>query len=285
MVISATDAGREGELIFRLIQQYVGIEKPIKRLWLQSLTKETIREQIKQLLDLSELDNLYASALARAKADWLVGINASRAFTVVSKKEVFSIGRVQTPTLAILVDREKEIQSFVPRIYYKVKVRFEVEGKSFWAESVKEYDQEEAEKLAEELIGKTLIVTEQTEEQAKINPPLLPDLGDLQKFTSRSFKWSAQKTLKILQKLYENALITYPRTDSRYLPTDMKKQVIGTANQLEPLFAKGNWEYVKKLNNRGRIFNNARVTDHFAIIPTGKILMSFPSSLMYSREI
>jgi len=95
-------------------QQYVGIEKPIKRLWLQSLTKETIREQIKQLLDLSELDNLYASALARAKADWLVGINASRAFTVVSKKEVFSIGRVQTPTLAILVDREKEIQSFVP---------------------------------------------------------------------------------------------------------------------------------------------------------------------------
>ncbi|HHY43559.1 MAG TPA: DNA topoisomerase III [Coprothermobacter sp.] len=271
MVISATDAGREGELIFRLIQEYVGIEKPVKRLWLQSLTKETIREQIKQLLDLSELDNLYASALARAKADWLVGINASRAFTVVSKKEVFSIGRVQTPTLAILVDREKEIQNLVPRIYYKVKVRFEVEGKSFWAESLREYEQEEAEKLAQELVGKTLAVTEQTEEEQKIKPPLLPDLGDLQKFTSRTFKWSAQKTLKILQKLYENALITYPRTDSRYLPTDMKKQVIGTANQLETVFEKGNWEYVKKLNNRGRIFNNARVTDHFAIIPTGKI--------------
>lgn len=173
--------------------------------------------------------------------------------------------------MAILVDREKEIQNFVPRIYYKVKVRFEVDGKSFWAESVREYEQEEAEQLAQELVGKTLAVTEQTEEQQKIKPPLLPDLGDLQKFTSRTFKWSAQKTLKILQKLYENALITYPRTDSRYLPTDMKKQVVGTANQLETVFEKGDWEYVKKLNNRGRIFNNARVTDHFAIIPTGKI--------------
>lgn len=269
MVISATDAGREGELIFRLIQQYVGIDKPVKRLWLQSLTRETIREQIKKLLDLSELDNLYASALARSKADWLVGINASRAFTVVSKKEVFSVGRVQTPTLAILVDREKEIQNFVPRIFYKVKVRFEVDGTTFWAESVKEYEEEEAKKLAEELVGKTLLVTEQSEEEKKFFPPLLPDLGDLQKFTSRSFRWSAQKTLKILQRLYENALVTYPRTDSRYLPTDMKKQVVGTAEKLEPLL-EGNWDYVKKLNNKGRVFNNARITDHFAIIPTGK---------------
>jgi DNA topoisomerase-3 len=270
MVISATDAGREGELIFRFIQQYVGIEKPVKRLWLQSLTKETIREQIKQLLDLSELDDLYASALARSKADWLVGINASRAFTVVSKKEVFSVGRVQTPTLAILVDREKEIQNFIPRTYYKVKVRFEVDGNSYWAESVKEYDEEEANKLAEELVGKTLSVAEQSQEQLKFYPPLLPDLGDLQKFTSRTFRWSADKTLKVLQRLYENALVTYPRTDSRYLPTDMKKQVIGTADKLQPLVPDGEWDYVKKLNNRGRIFNNAKITDHFAIIPTGK---------------
>ncbi|NPV89062.1 DNA topoisomerase 3 [Coprothermobacteraceae bacterium] len=269
-VISATDAGREGELIFRLIKEHIGLEKPVRRLWLQSLTPEEIREELGRMRDLSELERLYQSALARAKADWLVGINASRAFTLVTPREVFSIGRVQTPTLALLVDREKEIQQFVPRIYFKVRVGFSVNEHLFWAESLREYEEQDAKALAAELVGQTLQVTHQELSEKKAMPPLLPDLGDLQKFASRAFKWSAQKTMKVLQSLYEKALITYPRTDSRFLPTDMKKQVRSIAKALNQV-VQGNWVLVESLNNAARIFNDAKVTDHFAIIPTGKV--------------
>ncbi len=267
-VVCATDAGREGELIFRYIYKLSGSTKPIKRLWISSLTGESISKGFNNLKPGSQYINLYYSARCRAEADWLVGINATRAFTV-KNSELFSIGRVQTPTLAILVNREKEIQNFKSKNYWEVKANFG-DYTGTWIDEDKNTQiaaLDKANSIKAKVINKTGIVTELKKEQKKEKAPLLYDLSSLQQDSNKLYGFSAQKTLDIAQKLYESKLITYPRTDSRYLPNDIDITAI-----LKKLH--GYKTYINNILNIGlsiskRIVNDEKITDHHAIIPTG----------------
>ena len=277
LTINACDAGREGELIFRYICQLAGYTGPVQRLWISSLTAAAIRAGFAQLRKGQEYANLAAAARCRSQGDWLVGINATRAFTV-KHKELLSVGRVQTPTLAMLVNREREIRDFQPRAFWVVTAEFAASSGSFsgrWFRGKENrlWSPGEAEGIKAKVSGKQGIIAECQVKPRQEAPPLLWDLTSLQREANRRWGFSAARTLSTAQKLYErHKLITYPRTNSRYLTPDLTPSF---ANRLDALAKGGYSEYIASLlptppRLTGRVLNPARVRDHHAIIPTEK---------------
>lgn len=277
-IICATDAGREGELIFRYIYSLTKCQKPFKRLWISSMTDAAIKAGFAALKPGSEYDNLYMSAKCRSEADWLVGINATRAFTI-RYDCLLSVGRVQTPTLAILAERQKEINAFVPSEYFEVTAVFETyKGKWFdYAEDGKTPEHKIPEKdKADEIVEKVRngtgeVISIDNEEKRQVHP-LLYDLTELQKDCNSRFGFSAQKTLTLAQDLYEKKkLITYPRTDSKYLSDDMVSKLPVIASKLagHPDYKRFT-DMITEYKPTSRFVDNSKVSDHHAIIPTEK---------------
>ncbi len=293
-IINACDAGREGELIFRYIIESVKTKKPLERLWLQSMTKQSIIEAFKHLRSDSDMQNLAAAAKSRSEADWLVGINGTRAMTAFNSKDggffLTTVGRVQTPTLALVVNREEVIQSFIPRDYWEIHADFGVAAglyKARWIDTKFKKDPDDAAKRPERLWsleeakeivaqcqGKQGVATE-TSKPTTTNCPALYDLTTLQREANKSFGFSAKTTLAAAQSLYEkHKVLTYPRTDSRALPNDYVATVKETMNMLAGTrwsnFAgkvvKNNWIKPSK-----KIFDSSKISDHFAIIPTTQV--------------
>ena len=261
-IIVATDAGREGELIFRYIYQHFGCKKPFNRLWISSLTDKAIREGLSNLKPGSSYDNLYYSAKARSEADWLVGINASRALSI-ARKGGYSLGRVQTPTLAMVCRRYIENRDFSSVPYWKLSVHTEKEGLSIKAIGSEDYESEATAQTALATLRSQseLTVESVVRKVAGTSPPLLYDLTALQKDANRRHGFSADKTLSIAQSLYEKKITTYPRTGSRYISEDVFEEV-------PVLLRKIGMPLSNPLNRHS--VDNAKVTDHHAIIPTGE---------------
>ena len=261
-IIVATDAGREGELIFRYIYSYLNCRKPFDRLWISSLTDRAIREGLSNLKAGSHYDNLYHSAKARSEADWLVGINASRALSI-ARKSGYSLGRVQTPTLAMVCRRYIENRDFSSAPYWKLSAFTEKEGMSLKAVGCKDYENEAlAQTALAALRSQSRLKVESVAKQvAHISPPLLYDLTALQKEANRRHGFSADKTLSIAQSLYEKKITTYPRTGSRYISEDVFEEVPVLLRKIDKALS-------NPLNRHS--VDNAKVTDHHAIIPTGE---------------
>lgn len=261
-IIVATDAGREGELIFRYIYQYLGCRKPFDRLWISSLTDKAIREGLSNLKPSSSYDNLYHSAKARSEADWLVGINASRALSI-ARKGGYSLGRVQTPTLAMVCRRYIANRDFSSVLYWKLSVFTEKEGVSLEAIGITDYESEASAQTALALLRSQsrLTVESVARKVGSTPPPLLYDLTALQKEANRCHGFSADKTLSIAQSLYEKKITTYPRTGSRYINEDVFEEVPALLRKIR--------ETLPTPLNRHSV-DNAKVTDHHAIIPTGE---------------
>lgn len=260
-LVCATDAGREGELIFRLVYKKAGCTKPFKRLWISSLEDSAIREGFAHLRDSGDYDRLYEAALARSKADWIVGINGTRLFSTLYHKKLV-VGRVQTPTLAMLVEREGKITTFHKEKYFNVHISKD----SLTADMEKVKTEDEAKAIAAACNKKQAVVSSLKKETKTVNPPRLYDLTTLQREANRYYGFTAQHTLDLVQSLYEKKLLTYPRTDSQFITEDMEstaRQVIGIVSRKLPLF-----EGITHEPDIGRITNNAKVTDHHAIIPT-----------------
>lgn len=272
-IICATDSGREGELIFRYIYDYAGCNKPFKRLWISSMTDIAITEGFENLKDGSEYDNLYYSAKCRSEADWLVGINATRAYTTANNV-LLSIGRVQTPTLALIVDRQREIDDFKPQDYWEVLALFNEFSATWFDEKPSEtkiFSEAKAEEIGAKIIDKDAVVEKVKKQKKKQPPPLLYDLTELQRDGNKKYGYTAKTVLSIAQGLYEKRkLITYPRTDSRYLSDDMIPKVKTTINKINvPPYNKAIEPILKnELKFTKRIVDNKKVTDHHAIIPT-----------------
>ncbi|RFZ79658.1 DNA topoisomerase III [Lacrimispora amygdalina] len=275
-IIIATDAGREGELVARLILEKAGNKKPIKRLWISSVTDKAIKEGFARLKDGHEYDNLYDAAMCRAEADWLVGINATRALTCKYNAQL-SCGRVQTPTLAMIARREEEIKSFVPKPYYGITAKASQPALTFiWrdekSKSYRSFDRERLEGLLKQMNScKDGVITEVKSTPKKSFAPQLYDLTELQREANRKFNYSAKETLNIMQRLYENhKVLTYPRTDSRYLSSDIVPSI------KERLEACGVGPYRKlagklynvKIEAKPYFVDDKKVSDHHAIIPT-----------------
>ncbi|KGF49068.1 DNA topoisomerase, partial [Prevotella amnii] len=261
-IIVATDAGREGELIFRYIYSYLNCHKPFDRLWISSLTDKAIREGLSNLKPGSSYDNLYYSAKARSEADWLVGINASRALSI-ARRGGYSLGRVQTPTLSMVCRRYIENRDFSSVPYWKLSVLTEKEGLSIKAVGCKDYENEASAQTALALLRSQsrLKVESVTRQVGHTAPPLLYDLTALQKDANRRHGFSADKTLSIAQSLYEKKITTYPRTGSRYISEDVFEEV--------PALLRKIGKTLSNPLNRHSV-DNAKVTDHHAIIPTGE---------------
>lgn len=290
-VINACDAGREGELIFHNIMQLAAVKKPVQRLWLQSMTPDAIREGFAHLRTAQEMEPLADAAICRAESDWLVGINSTRALTALNSGgggfQLTPVGRVQTPTLAILVEREEKIRSFQPKTYFEVHATFEVGAGSYagrWFDpAFKKGDEEQTkpERLwerskAERIVAKCQGQPGSIEEQKKSTTqasPLLYDLTTLQREANSRFGLSAKRTLQLAQRLYEHhKVLTYPRTDSRYLPEDNLPAVRRALEKIEdPTLQRHAALLLEKgwLVKTGKVFNNKKVSDHHAIIPTG----------------
>ena len=260
-VVNGCDSGREGELIFRSVYELAGCQKPMKRLWISSMEDSAIREGFQNLRPGADYDGLYEAALCRAKADWLVGINATRLFSVLYHRTL-NIGRVMSPTLALIVQREAEIDSFKPVPFYTVQL--ELPGLTVSGERMK--DKAAAEQLRESCQGASAVVKQVERKDKSEKPPALYDLTTLQRDANRLLGFTAQQTLDYLQALYEKKLCTYPRTDSRYLTTDMAEGlpvlVNLTANAMP--FRKG----IAITCDAGTVINDKKVTDHHAVIPT-----------------
>ena len=261
-IIVATDAGREGELIFRYIYQYLDCKKPFDRLWISSLTDKAIREGLANLKPGSHYDNLYHSAKARSEADWLVGINASRALSI-ARRGGYSLGRVQTPTLAMVCRRYIENRDFTSVPYWKLSVEVEKEGMSLKGVGITDYENEAlAQTALATLRSQSLLTVESVVRKvADTPPPLLYDLTALQKDANRRHGFSADKTLSIAQSLYEKKITTYPRTGSRYISEDVFEEV--------PALLRKIGKTLSNPLNRHSV-DNTKVTDHHAIIPTGE---------------
>ena len=263
-LVCATDAGLEGELIFRLVYQKAGCRKPFKRLWISSLEDSAIRDGFRHLRDSSEFDRLYEAALSRSKADWIVGINGTRLFSTLYHKKLV-VGRVQTPTLAMLVERNGKITTFRKEKYFNVHIQ--KDGLKASLEKIKTED--EAKRIAGACDKKQASVSSLKKERKTVNPPKLYDLTTLQREANRYFSFTAQQTLDLVQSLYEKKLLTYPRTDSQFITDDMEgtvRQVISILCRKLPLF-----DGVAYTPDIDRISNNAKVTDHHAILPTAQV--------------
>src|SRR5213592_4855613 len=279
-VVNACDAGREGELIFAYIYETSGVDKPVERLWISSMTKTAIKDGFEKLRPGEQLAQLEAAARSRSEADWLVGMNATRAATIRGRAwvgGVVSLGRVQTPTLALMVKREREIQAFVPEPYWLVHARFDPRYEGLWFEGEEtrimgDGGGKRAEDIVAKVSGKDGTVESVERKEQSERAPLLYDLTSLQRDANRRYGFSARRTLQAAQSLYDNKkAITYPRTSSRYLSGDLVPQLKPTAGTLEPIgeYAKGA-RYVLGLDRLPlqRVVNDARVDDHHAIIPT-----------------
>ena len=262
-VTAATDAGREGELIFRFVYQMAGCTKPVKRLWISSMEDAAIREGFANLRPDSDYDALYQSALCRAKADWLVGINATRLFSVLYHKTL-TVGRVQTPTLKMLVDRDAKILRFQKEKYYTVGIH----SGSLKADSGRIADAETANSIKEKCTGANAVCASIRREKKTEQPPKLYDLTTLQREANRRFGFTAKQTLDYAQQLYEKKLLTYPRTDSQYLTEDMGQTAQHLVSDLLGLlpFAQG----LDLPPDVGRVLSSKKVSDHHAIIPTAE---------------
>ena len=272
-VINCGDAGQEGELIQRWVMQKAGCDKPVERLWISSLTDESIKEGFEHLRPQKELESLYVAGLCRAIGDWILGINATRLYTLKyaerndSRNNVLSVGRVQTPTLALVVNRQKEIENFVPTTTYELRtlyrdVTFTSNVKAFKTE-------EDGQGKLKDAAENEFEVTEVTKKKVKEAPPRLFDLTSLQVEANKKYGLSADETLKTIQALYEKKLTTYPRVDTTYLTDDVYPKCGSILNGL------GYYQEVlkplrgKKLKKSNKVFDNSKVTDHHAIIPTG----------------
>ncbi|MGY4690626.1 DNA topoisomerase III [Salibacterium sp. K-3] len=273
-VIIATDAGREGELVARWILDKANAKKKIKRLWISSVTDQAIKQGFQKLHDGRRFNSLYAAAQARAEADWYVGMNATRALTTKFNASL-SCGRVQTPTLAMVASREAEIKDFTPEPYYQIYAKAEG-GPVFWWKHPKsgdhrQFSKDKAEELEQKIKDGKAVVTSVTKKEKRQDAPLLYDLTELQRECSQRFGYSAKETLSVLQRLYEtHKVLTYPRTDSRYLSSDLK----GTMNErLKAIDVRPFSQHVLTINKQQlqlskQMFNDKKVSDHHAIIPT-----------------
>lgn len=260
-LVNGCDAGREGELIFQRVYDLSGCRKPVRRLWISSMEDEAIRNGFHEMKDAGFYSNLCMAAVCRAQADWLIGMNATRAYTTKYYKKLV-VGRVQTPTLAMLTERQDRIEHFQKETFYRVEL---TDGKLV-AVSENIANKADAELLAALCDGSEVIITELKREQKKVSPPKLYDLTSLQREANRYFGFTAKKTLDLLQELYEEKLVTYPRTDSRFVTEDM----IGTVEELAgkmPLMLPF-VEYGQLGHNIKRVVNNEKVSDHHAILPT-----------------
>ena len=265
--VNACDAGREGQSIFDRVYELSGSHMPVKRLWISSMEDSAIREGFRTLKDAEEYRNLSEASVCRAQADWLVGMNASRAFTKVYDYRL-TVGRVQTPTLAMLVDREAAITGFKKEQYFITHLLIDNQGRTIDAVSEHFTSREEANRLAGMCEGRNALVTSLDRQTKTAAPPKLYDLTTLQRDANRLFGYTAAKTLECAQSLYENKLITYPRTDSNYLTDDMEQtawNVIAASKEVFPFLA------ADPADETGRLLNSKKVSDHHAIIPTVEI--------------
>ena len=263
-LVCATDAGREGELIFRLVYYQAGCKKPFKRLWISSMEDDAIKAGFDNLREGSDYDNLYEAALCRSKADWLVGINGTRLFTTLYDKRL-TVGRVQTPTLAMVVERNKQITEFQKQKYFNLHLK---DGK-LEVHKEKIFDELEAKRIQEKCNGAEAVVKSVLKTEKNVNPPKLYDLTTLQRESNRYFGYTAQKTLDYTQSLYEQKLVTYPRTDSQYLTEDMKDTAESMILAVQMAFNFG--DFPPRDYDVSKVINNSKVTDHHAIIPTAEI--------------
>lgn len=265
-VVNACDAGREGELIFKRVYDLSGSTKPVKRLWISSMEYAAIEKGFQQMEDGSRYENLAQAAVCRAKADWLVGMNATRAYTSKYYKKLI-IGRVQTPTLAMIVERNQVISNFKKEKYFNVSL--DCDGLK--AEKQKIFDASEASRIFESCQGSKATVDQVTETEKRIHPPKLYDLTTLQRDANRIYGMTAQQTLNAAQSLYEQKLITYPRTDSQYLTEDMEDTVRTVVRQIHEKYKLlGPFDEPIRPDT-GRVMNNKKVSDHHAIIPTAEL--------------
>jgi DNA topoisomerase-3 len=269
-IIVGTDSGREGEAIFRFIYTYLNCRKPFDRLWISSLTERAIKEGLQNLKPGSEYDNLYQAAKARSEADWLVGVNSSRSLSIAAGRGVFSLGRVQTPTLAMICRRFLENRNFTPVPFWQVKVQTEKSNFQFQAISHEKYGQKEtANAVFQKLQGNSLQVQSVETKEINQEPPLLYNLTALQKEANSKHGFSADKTLSIAQKLYEAKVLTYPRTGSRYISADVFDEIPELINSLKthPRFG----TYAQTMDNSVlniRCVDDKKVTDHYALLIT-----------------
>jgi len=269
MIINCGDAGQEGELIQRWVMQKAAATCPVKRLWISSLTEEAIREGFDTLHEASDYQRLYEAGLCRAIGDWLLGMNATRLYTLkyAQNRQVLSIGRVQTPTLALIVKRYEEITNFVPEQYWELKTTYR--DTVFNATKGRLKSQEEGLQLIEAIQSEPFIVTDVAKKDGREAPPRLLDLTSLQVECNKKFGFSADTTLKLIQSLYEKKFTTYPRVDTTFLPDDVYPKchtILNGLTDYQPLLAplRG-----KPLRKSKKVFDNSKVTDHHAIIPTG----------------
>ena len=280
-IINCGDAGQEGELIQRWVMQKAGVKCPVKRLWISSLTEEAIKEGFSNLKDQGDYEPLYMAGLSRAIGDWLLGMNATRLYTIKYKersakyRQPLSIGRVQTPTLAIIVNRQKEIENFIPTPYWVLSTQYR--DTLFTATKGKFNSKEEGEKAFEEIKDKPFEVTGVTKKNGTERPPQLFDLTTLQVECNKKFGFSAEQTLNIIQDLYEKKITTYPRVDTQYLTDDIYSKCPQTLNGVYKYKVGGVAPYAELIRTIGgkplrkdkKVFDNSKVTDHHAIIPTG----------------
>lgn len=268
-VINCGDAGIEGELIQRWVLLKAKSKKPLKRLWISSLTEEAIREGFENLYEGSNYDKLYAAGNARAIGDWLLGMNATRLYTLkyAQGRSVLSIGRVQTPTLALIVNRFKEIENFIPQPYWELKTNYR--DVMFSSTKGRFKTKEEAESILSEIRAHEFEILSSTKKKGKEHPPKLFDLTSLQVECNRKFDFSADETLQYIQKLYERKLVTYPRVDTTFLPNDMYPKVEKTLKALKPYSNYTEKILNAKIRKSKKVFDDTKITDHHAIVPTG----------------
>jgi DNA topoisomerase-3 len=278
-IINCGDAGQEGELIQRWVMQKAGATCPVQRLWISSMTDEAIREGFATLKDQSNYQSLYMAGLSRAVGDWLLGINCTRLYTIKygQNRQVLSIGRVQTPTLALIVNRQKEIDNFKPEPYWVLATVYR--DTTFTATKGRFTSKEEGEEAFKTIEGKPFTITQVEKKNGKETPPSLYDLTSLQVDCNKKFGFSAETTLNIIQQLYEQKLTTYPRVDTTFLPDDVYAKCPQTMNGLFQVKHAGTAPYAelvrplggKALPKSKKVFDSSKVTDHHAIIPTGMI--------------
>ena len=280
-IINCGDAGQEGELIQRWVMQKAGVKCPVKRLWISSLTEEAIKEGFENLKDQKDYEPLYMAGLSRAIGDWLLGMNATRLYTIKYKertandRQPLSIGRVQTPTLAIIVNRQKEIENFKPTPYWVLSTLYR--DTLFTSTKGKYNSKEEGEKAFEEIKDKPFEVTSVSKKNGTEKPPQLFDLTTLQVECNKKFGYSAEQTLNLIQGLYEKKVTTYPRVDTQYLTDDIYSKCPQTLNGVFKYKVNGVAPYAELIRTIGgkplrkdkKVFDNSKVTDHHAIIPTG----------------
>ena len=279
-VINCGDAGQEGELIQRWVYQQAGCKCPVKRLWVSSLTEEAIREGFAELKDQSEYQHLYEAGMMRAIGDWLLGMNATRAYTIRyargtgKDRQVLSVGRVQTPTLALVVKRQAEIENFVPKTYWELKTNYRdtlfsaqipVEEGEYAITS-----EEQGQALVDSIKDEPLVITSVEKKKGLEYAPKLYDLTSLQVDCNKKYSFSAEQTLQLIQSLYEKRVTTYPRVDTTYLSDDIYPKIPATLNGIKDHYPQAAPLIGTKLPKSKKVFDNKKVTDHHAIIPTGQ---------------